>query len=249
MKEIDILGVKISRISREEIFTCLAEWVRGEGRHYIVTPNPEFVIAAQEKPDFKKVVNQADIAVPDGIGLICASRLLYGRRGLSKRITGVDLMKDIARWAADNDANIFLLGAGPGVADQCAQRLQKAYPGLRVLGTYEGKAEAEFDPVTRQAIKKRINGQVIDILFVAYGAERQEKWIARNLDKLPVKVAMGVGGAFDFISGKVKRAPLWCRTLGLEWLWRLILQPWRWRRQLAIPRFISLVLKKKLANG
>jgi N-acetylglucosaminyldiphosphoundecaprenol N-acetyl-beta-D-mannosaminyltransferase len=135
---------------------------------------------------------------------------------------------------------VYLLGAGPGVADQVAERLAAQSPSLQVVGTYSGSP----DPAEEDALIARINAAAPDILFVAYGSPAQEKWLARNLPRLRVKVAMGVGGAFDFVAGITPRAPLWMRRAGLEWLHRLIKQPWRWRRMLRLPRFVWAVLRR-----
>ncbi|MBN1967050.1 MAG: WecB/TagA/CpsF family glycosyltransferase, partial [Anaerolineae bacterium] len=136
---------------------------------------------------------------------------------------------------------LFLLGAAPGVAERTAAVLECDYPGLQIAGTYAGSPA----PQEEEAIIERVNASGADILFVAYGAPRQDDWIARNRERLNVRVAMGVGGSFDFIAGVVPRAPRWMQQIGLEWLFRLIRQPWRWRRMLRLPRFIWAVLWHK----
>ncbi|MDD3532051.1 MAG: WecB/TagA/CpsF family glycosyltransferase [Candidatus Shapirobacteria bacterium] len=244
MVKINLLGVQINNESREEVLKKVAKMAIDKEKHYIVTPNPEFIVLAKEDPDFSNILNGADLSVPDGIGLIWASRLLYGKNGLGERITGVDLMADICQMAAQKKWSVFLLGAKEGVAEKCAEKLKLKY-GLRVLGTHSGWADQSQDETNRQVIGRKVGHRECHFIFVAYGAGKQEKWIKRNLDKIPVKVAMGVGGSLDFLSGKVKRAPKLVRRFGLEWLWRLVGQPWRWRRQLALPKFVSLALKEK----
>ena len=156
------------------------------------------------------------------------------------KVTGVDTVVRLAGLSAQKGYGIYLLGAAKGIAQETAQTLRTRFPTLRVVGTYGGTPALEEDDEIVQRIR-RANPQ---LLFVAYGAPRQEKWIARNLSRLQVPVAMGVGGAFDFISGEARRAPSWVQRLGLEWLHRLALQPWRWRRMTALPRFGLLVLRQ-----
>jgi N-acetylglucosaminyldiphosphoundecaprenol N-acetyl-beta-D-mannosaminyltransferase len=169
--------------------------------------------------------------------LLAARRL---GRPLAERVAGSDLVYHLAGLAARLGQRLFLLGAAPGVAAEAAGILQARYPGLIIAGTYAGSpASAEND-----ALVARINGNAADILYVAYGAPRQDIWIARNRMTLStVRVAIGVGGALDFITGRAVRAPLWLQRLHLEWLHRLWREPWRWRRMLALPRFIWRVLR------
>lgn len=248
MTKISFLGVKINKQGREEVLDRVVQMAIDKKKHYIVTPNPEFVMLAQKDKEFAQILNRADLAVPDGIGLVWASKLLYGKNGLKERITGVDLMMDICRLAARKNWSVFLLGAREGVAEKCAQKLVSKY-GLQVLGTHSGWADQSEDKKNRQIINQKIGHYPCHFIFVAYGAGKQEKWIERNLAKIPARVAMGVGGSFDFLSGEVRRAPKLIRRLGLEWFWRLISQPWRWRRQLALPKFVFLVLREKFSRG
>jgi N-acetylglucosaminyldiphosphoundecaprenol N-acetyl-beta-D-mannosaminyltransferase len=156
-------------------------------------------------------------------------------------VTGSDLVPLVAQRAAQTGWRLFLLGAAPGVAEQTARRLAQQYPGVRIAGAYAGSpAEAEAP-----AIVQRVAAAAPDVLFVAYGAPAQDLWIARHKDELGVPVMMGVGGAFDHIVGVQKRAPLWMQRIHLEWLWRLVTQPWRWRRQLALPRFVWAVCRQR----
>lgn len=205
----------------------------------VVTVNPEFLMAARRDPAFAAVLNNADLAVADGVGLIWAARRLG--HPLPERVTGVDLVEGVAAVAARQGLRLYLLGAQEGVAAAAAAVLCARYPGLIVAGTYAGSpATAEDD-----AIVARVNQAQAGILFVAYGAPRQDLWIARNRARLSAGVAVGVGGAFDFISGRSRRAPRWMQRLGLEWLHRLYHEPWRWRRMLALPRFVWAVLREK----
>jgi N-acetylglucosaminyldiphosphoundecaprenol N-acetyl-beta-D-mannosaminyltransferase len=179
--------------------------------------------------------------LPDGIGLIWASRWLQrsgkGGHPLRQRVTGSDGVPRIACRAAKEGWRVFLLGAAPGVAERTAAILTSRFPGLQIAGTHSGSAAAAEE----EEIVQRVNHEHTDILLVAYGAPRQDKWIARNLPRLQVGVAMGVGGTFDYISGETPRAPAWLCRFGLEWMYRLVHQPWRWRRMLALPRFACAV--------
>lgn len=191
---------------------------------------------AQDDHDFMRVLQSADCCVADGIGLLFAAR--YLGQPLPERVTGSDGVPLIAERASQRGWNLFLLGAGPGVARRAADRLIAQNPGLQIVGVHEGSpARDEEDKII-----ERVNKSGADILFVAYGAPNQDKWIARNRDRLTVRVAMGVGGTFDFIAGVVPRAPRWMRRFALEWLYRLYKQPWRWRRMLRLPRFVWAVL-------
>jgi N-acetylglucosaminyldiphosphoundecaprenol N-acetyl-beta-D-mannosaminyltransferase len=231
-RRIYILGVPVDRLTfaslLDHIAVCLAE---GGRTRQFCTVNPEFVMLAQRDPEFMQVLHQADLCLPDGIGLLWAARRIG--RPLPERVTGSDGVPLIAERAAREGWRLYLLGGEEGVAEEAACILGERYPGLQVAGTYAGSPAPEEE----DEIIARINASDADILFVAYGAPHQDKWIARNCDRLQVGVAMGVGGSLDFVTGAQTRAPRWAQVLGLEWLYRLICQPWRWRRQMALPRF------------
>jgi N-acetylglucosaminyldiphosphoundecaprenol N-acetyl-beta-D-mannosaminyltransferase len=210
--------------------------------HQLVTVNTEFVMAAQKDAEFKAIIQAAALALPDGIGLLWAARFLG--RPLKERVTGVDTVQRVAGLAARKGYRLFLLGAAEGVADSCAQRLSNEYPNLQIVGAYPGSPAVEDEDEIVALVKQTKP----DILFVAYGAPQQDKWIARNQERLEVPLAMGVGGAFDFITGVAVRAPRWMQQLGLEWLHRLYHEPWRWRRMLALPRFVGLVMRERLGK-
>ena len=278
MNNIKIAGVKITKTTTSELLVQLREFLRSEDQHYLVTTNPEFVMAAQADSEFKEILNRADISIPDGIGLLWAAKYLslsasrnkllrvfqaawqvvytgaslifyprYCRGVLSRRISGADLIRPLAKLCAKEDKSVYLLGGRLRVGGKTAAILQAKFPGLKIAGTYEGDASATGDQKSCQ----RINEVQPDVLLVAYGHPKQEKWIARNLAKLPsIKIAMGVGGTYDFIAGKVKRAPGFMRSLGLEWLWRLIKQPQRVGRIFtATAKFTWTVYKEKVRRS
>jgi N-acetylglucosaminyldiphosphoundecaprenol N-acetyl-beta-D-mannosaminyltransferase len=188
------------------------------------------------------VINGADLAVPDGVGLVWAGRLLgHPFRG---RVPGVELTRRLAALCAARGYRLYLLGAAPGVAEETARRLEAEYPGLAIAGTYAGSPAMEEE----EDIVARIRAASPHLLLVAYGAPHQDLWLHRNLPRLGAVVGIGVGGTFDYISGRVPRAPAWMRRAGLEWLYRLVRQPWRWRRMLALPAFGWQVLRQALLH-
>lgn len=241
---ITILGLPVHPITYAEWLECIGDWVRkGGGARHVCTLNPEFVMIARRDPNFWNILHRATLCVPDGVGLLWAAR----RQGtpLPERVTGSDGVPIIAERAAQEGWRLYLLGAGPGIAQRTADILQTRFPGLQIAGIYEGSPAPEDE----DAIVERINSSGTHILFVAYGAPEQDKWIARNLPRLKVTMAMGVGGAFDFIAGVVPRAPVWMQRMGIEWLYRLYLQPWRIKRMMRLPRFVlAVLLSKRVAH-
>ncbi len=237
-ERVTILGVPIDPVTFEEMIDTIAGWIsQGDRVYQICTASPEFVMIAQDNADFMQVLQETDLCVADGVGLLFAARYL-GKR-LPERVTGSDGVPLIARRAAREGWKLFLLGAAPGVAEKTAERMIAENPGLEIVGTYAGSPA----PEEAAAIVARVNASDADILMVAYGAPRQDLWIKRNREQLNVRVAIGVGGTFDFIAGMVPRAPHWMRRWALEWLYRLYKQPWRWRRMLRLPRFVWAVMR------
>ncbi len=233
-----ILGVRVDRLSQQQALDSIEQVIAR--RHasdnqapcqQIITVNPEFVMAAQHNSDFRIAINHAALVLPDGIGIVWAARFM--RQAAPERITGTDTLPALAQRCAAAGYRLYLLGAAPGVAQAAGAHLQRLAPGVEIAGTYSGSPA----PDEEDAIIERIRTARADVLCVAFGAPAQDLWIRRNLSRLPVAVAMGVGGAYDFLSGRQRRAPRIMQRLGLEWLYRLYREPWRWRRMLALPRF------------
>jgi N-acetylglucosaminyldiphosphoundecaprenol N-acetyl-beta-D-mannosaminyltransferase len=237
-EHIHILGIPIDNVTEDEAMERIAGFLAQGTPHQVVTVNPEFVMEAQHNAAFRRVLLHADLATPDGFGLILAARW-YGTpfRG---RATGVALAQRIAALAARRGYRLFLLGAAPGVAEQAAAVLTARHPTLSIVGCYAGSPHPRHEPFLRQIIAAARP----DVLFVAYGHPAQDMWIARNQTHLHIPLAMGVGGVYDYLSGNVQLAPAWVRYIGLEWLFRLLHQPRRWRRILvAVPLFSWRVLR------
>lgn len=222
---------------------ALCERFITERQRIVVTPNPEIVIAARHDVPFRHALARADLAIPDGGGLLLAARL-WGRP-LREQVRGTDLVYLLCARAAARGDRVFLLGAAPGVAEEAAAALRARYPGINIVGTYAGNADEPYDRETRAVVARA--GRV-DLLLVAYGASRQERWLARNVPYLDVGVAIGVGGVFDYLSGRVPRAPYALRRARLEWFYRLLRQPWRWRRMLRGGRFFPLIVCRALSE-
>ncbi|MDX1614629.1 MAG: WecB/TagA/CpsF family glycosyltransferase [Candidatus Promineifilaceae bacterium] len=240
---VSILGVPVHRVTMVETLDRITTLMDAPTLQQIATVNPEFVMTAQHDGRFRQVLQDAALCLPDGIGLLLASRWLG--QPLPERVAGSDLVYRLAERAAARGWRLYLLGAAPGVAEEAAAIFRRRYPGLQIAGTYAGSP----DPVENEAIVARINASQADLLYVAYGAPRQDKWIARNRSILTtVRVALGVGGSLDFVTGRATRAPRWIQRLGLEWLHRLVQEPWRWRRMLALPRFAWAVLRSSSAK-
>lgn len=240
MKE-EILGVKIDAVNEAEAMKLVGQFVDGSKSNYVVTVNPEFIVLAQKDNEFKQILDEADLAIPDGVGVVFASKIL-GKNLIKNRIAGVDFVEKICSNLSGR--KIFLLGALEGVARKAVSNLSLKYPNNQyAFLDGEGANSAE------KAIES-INQFKADILFVAFGAPRQEKWIYEHLKELKsVKLAIGVGGTLDYIARNKRRAPLVLIRMGLEWLWRLAYEPKRVRRIInAVFVFPYLVLKNHIKH-
>ena len=274
MKKVEILGVTINSITSDHLQAAIEKFLDSKGPNLICTPNTEFIVTAQEDAYFKEILNNTSkLNLPDGFGLLWAAKFNtlpvpnvkvireiviffewifsliiipitpnFFKNPIRDRITGADFTKDIARIAAEKNSRIFLLGGAPTVAERTALQLQTEIPNLKIGGVNSGKKEMVSE------IIGAINKSRSEILLVAFGSPKQEKWLAENLLKTKCKIGVGVGGSFDFIAGIKKRAPKWVQKSGLEWLFRLIQEPGRIKRQMALPKFMWLVLENRLRN-
>jgi N-acetylglucosaminyldiphosphoundecaprenol N-acetyl-beta-D-mannosaminyltransferase len=230
MSSARVLGVRVDRINLIGAVELVSEWVKQDKKRYIVTVNPEFVMQAQKDGEFRKILNQADLAICDGIGLRLASR---DARVKLIRVTGRELMQALIK----KGYKTMLVGSQSGIARKAAETIRLNLVGNPTRFNLEGISEPDV---------RAINKFKPDLLFVGMGMVKQEKWIVKNLAKLKVKVAMGVGGAIDQLNDPSLVAPVWMQTCGLEWLYRLIRQPWRIKRQLNLVKFAWLTSKQYL---
>lgn len=235
MKE-NFLGVDVCNLTYEQITSSLMNDIEKNKKAFIVAINPEKIMKAQDDASLKELLNKADYQIPDGIGVIIASMLKGGK--IRKRVTGIDMMLALCDAAWKNHKTIFLYGAKPGRADEAKQKLEERFPGLQIVGTLDGYVKDD------ELIRQTINDANPDIIFVAKGSPAQEYWIVDHMHQLAPSVYQGVGGSFDVISGHIKRAPAGFQRLGLEWFYRLMKEPWRWKRQLLLPKFILKAIKK-----
>lgn len=234
--KVDILGCGVDMVDMAGALEKVETFINAGTPHHIITLNAEIIYRAQNEPKLKKVINSAHLVTPDGAGVVWASRRLG--KPLRERVTGIDLTTELAGKASQKGWKLFLYGAAPGVADEAALNLKKKYPGLRIAGTSHGYRKPEEMPDLIAEIKKAKP----HILLVALGAPRQEYWIREHLQEIGVPVCMGVGGSFDVLAGRVERAPVWAQKAGLEWAYRLVKQPSRFKRMLALPKFALKVI-------
>lgn len=261
-----ILGIGVTNETKDNILKYLVNSLQNSSKnYYIVTPNPEMIVLSRKNSTFKSVLNEAEIALNDGVGVSVAGKIMG--KPFKERITGVDFMKSVCEKASVWPITVGFLGGGPHVAEKAAECLLSECPNLDIVyvgqewdakaigqgGSWGKINKAGMDDKRQEKDKvgSIATGQrqkQIDVLFVAFGAPKQELWMSEQVGKIPVRVMVGVGGALDYVSGKVRRAPKWVQKIGCEWLFRLVIQPWRWRRQLALFEFMWLVVKERLKN-
>jgi N-acetylglucosaminyldiphosphoundecaprenol N-acetyl-beta-D-mannosaminyltransferase len=240
---IDVLGVPVDCLTMGAARRWVETHIRtGCEAKAVIAVNPEKIMKAMQDPDLLGQLRNAGLLLPDGIGVVKAVRLMGYR--FCERVPGADLMLTLCELAAARTYRVFLFGAKPSVVEQACAALTSRYPNLRVVGAQHGYLKDEEMP----RLVERINLSAADLLFVALGSPRQEQWINTYLPQLKVKVCQGVGGTFDVLAGVVKRAPPAWRKVHLEWLYRLLAEPSRWRRQVALPSFAYHVLKKAVVG-
>lgn len=234
MKE-TVLGIQVNTESYDELLPKVFDQIEKQQKSLIVAINPEKIIKAKEDPELKTLLNNAEFQIPDGIGVILASKIQKGQ--ITSRVTGVDMMLRLCEEAAQRKKPIFLYGGKPGIADQAAKKLQELYPSIQIAGTQDGYEK------DNQKVVDKINEAKPDLLFVAMGSPKQENWINANRDLLHPTIYQGVGGSFDVLAGNVKRAPEAFQKVGMEWFYRLMKEPHRIKRQIALPLFLLEVAR------
>lgn len=240
-----ILGIPVNRVTREQASTQVERWIQEKGRdipRLVMTPDTTAVMRARRNSLLKRAYHHADLVTADGTGLVWSSKLWGSPASLPERVTGIDLIESLCQQASRNGYKLFMLGGRPGIASTAAHRLSQRHPALRIVGTHHGYVEdAEVGDLLAH-----IRRTQPDILLVGMGVPRQERWMLRWRDRLNVPVVMGVGGSFDVLSGRIKRAPALWRRAGLEWFWRALMEPRRlWRARL-IPLFMGYVVLHRL---
>ena len=240
---LEVLGCRVDELDAVAATDRILEFAQTAAKAQVVTLGTEMIVYAQRENEFKQIINQSALSLCDTIGLLLVARLRGSQ--LRARVTGVKLIEDICEGAARLGVRVFLLGGASGIAASAAAELRERYPDLQIAGEHHGY----FNDVQDSEVAQQIAGSQAAILFVGLGFPRQEFWIARHLAATGCGVAIGIGGSFDVISGKVKRAPAVWQRFGLEWLYRLVSEPQRWRRQLALPQFVWLVLTERLRRG
>jgi N-acetylglucosaminyldiphosphoundecaprenol N-acetyl-beta-D-mannosaminyltransferase len=236
MKE-RFFDVEVNTESYDELIPMIFSRIRSNEKSFIVAINPEKLMAARSDNQLRKILQTADFQIPDGVGVLLASRLRKGK--IRERVTGIDMMEALCRKAAETGDSIFLYGGKKGVAEKAAETLREKYPRLKVAGIIDGYEKDE------EYIRRKIDSSGAAVLFVALGSPRQEQFIIKEMKHLHPSVYQGVGGSFDVFAGNVKRAPAVFRKFGLEWLYRLLREPMRWKRQLALPKFLLAILKER----
>ena len=236
--KINILGISFDDLTREEAKEAGAALLHSPDFHYVVTPNPEFILAADKDLEFQKILNRADLALPDGIGVVYSAKILG--TPLKGRVTGFDFACDMLDVLDEMGGRLYLLGAKPGVAEEAGRRILETHPNIVLCGTHDGYVR-DSDPVAREVAQAQP-----DLLFVCLGAPKQEKWISRFGLLTGAKLAIGLGGALDVFAGNVERAPEQWQKAGLEWAYRLKKEPKRIGRMAKLPLVLVKAAKRRV---
>lgn len=237
-ERLEILGVGIDKVNSQQALEKIGAFIASGQPHQIVTANAEIIYQASKNEKMRHVINNAQMVTADGSGVVWASRQLG--EPLEQRVTGIDLVNSICEQSAKDKWKIYILGSAPGVAAAAAVNIRNKFPGCNIVGTHHGY----FNAKEEKQILAELEQLKPDVLFVALGAPKQEYWIADHLAELGIPVGMGIGGSMDVLSGNVKRAPKWMQKMSLEWLYRLLIQPTRFKRVLALPKFMLAVKKQ-----
>ncbi|MDP4087156.1 MAG: WecB/TagA/CpsF family glycosyltransferase [Bacillota bacterium] len=238
-KKLQKLGIHFVNKGFPEVVDFLSEQIQRERKTFLVTANPEIVMYARENSEYRDLVQTADLVVPDGFGIILASKIL--KSPIQERVTGYDLTIRLLELANQNQWRIYLLGGQDRTNKKAIDHIRNQFPNVMIAGSHHG-----FFDWNKNTISEEIRASEPDIVFVALGFPKQEKWIAENISKFSKGLFIGVGGSIDVLAGEVKRAPEIWQKMNLEWFYRLLMQPSRWRRMLALPQFLIEIFKIKL---
>lgn len=244
MDKLSIMGVRINNISMNEVLKTAEEKIKNNEQYIIYTPNTEFVMMCNKDEEFLDLMNKSDINIPDGVGLIYAAKIK--KHPLKEKVAGYDLSVNLLKMANDKCLKLYVVGGKPGVADAAMKNVHKDYPGINIVGSqhgyFKGTHLGKFGHEEELAVIEDINKNQPHILFVGFGAKKQEQWIEYNKDLLNANIIIGNGGTLDGLAGLVKRAPDIFIKLGLEWFYRLIKDPKRITRQIVLPIFMMKVI-------
>ena len=239
MDKINVLGLNFDNVNMNEAIEKCKEFLNSENSNLIVTPNPEIVMRAKDDEEFKNIINNAALVIPDGIGIIKAANIL--ETPLKERVAGFDLICNLLELAKDGSISFYFWGSKPGVAEIAKQKIEEKYPKIKIVGVDDGY----FDDNKKAEIIEKIKLAKPDVLLVGTGAPKQEKIINELLAQKIFKIGIGCGGSIDVLSGTVKRAPKIFIKMHLEWFWRLLKQPSRLPRMMVLPQFLKEVKKSK----
>ncbi len=247
LNTVEICGVKIHQVRLNETINQIEYFIEKNNKQQVCVTNVYSVVLMQKDEEFKKANNSSGLVVADGMPLVWVSKLFS--EPLPERIAGFDLFYGFCKVASEKGYKFFFLGSTNEVLGKICDNIKREFPNLQIVGTYSPPYKNKFSDLENSEMINRINEVKPDILWVGMTAPKQEKWIYENLDRLNVKVAIGVGAVFDFITGKVKRAPKWMQRCGLEWLWRLLMEPKRlWKRYLIGNTIFLWLVFKELAK-
>ena len=233
------MDVCVHEVTMAQAMDTIAGFIAEGKPHHVVTLDASMCVAARHDPELRAVIWGAELVTPDSAGVLWAA----GRFGirLPERVSGVEIVAELAAGAPRTGISLYLLGAAPGVAEEAARKLLDAHPGCRIAGTHHGYFAAEDDAFVVEQVRQTRP----DVLCVAMGIPKQEKWIARHRDALGIPVMIGVGGTLDVLSGRARRAPLWMRRTNLEWLYRVLVNPRKIGKVMTLPRFVAMVLSDR----
>lgn len=238
LKFVHILGVPFVNTSQKEFVNTLQSHIIQQEKAFVVTANPEIVMHSLEDTSYKQILAKAQYITADGIGIVKAAAIIG--KPLPERVSGYDLMLDLLEVADKNGSSVFFLGAAEEVLQATVKKAKQDYPGIRIAGSHNG-----FFDWNDQILPQQIKNAAPDIVFVALGFPRQEKWIGAHIEEFDKGIFIGIGGSFDVFSGTVKRAPELWQKMNLEWFYRLVKQPSRWKRMLVLPKFAATVIGRK----